>query len=154
MKKLAALTLFLFVSASIKAQVADPTLPELSWLSGYWTSSENGTEAEELWTNGSGYMMLGIHRDVYANKSASFENLRIVQTKEGIFYIASPGGRPGTTFNMTIISDQKVVFENLENDFPQRIIYFRSGDTLTARIESEAGDKSMEWIWSKTNPKY
>jgi hypothetical protein len=55
---------------------------------------------------------------------------------------------------MTENKDQKVVFENLEHDFPQRIIYSRSGDTLTARIEDESGEKSMEWVWTKTKPKF
>lgn len=154
MRRLAIITLFVCVSPSIKAQTPDPTLPELAWLSGYWTSIENGTVIEELWTNGSGYMMLGIHRDVYANGRSSFENLRIMQTSEGLIYIASPNGRPGTTFTMTENSDQKVIFENLENDFPQRIIYSRVGDSLTARIENESGDKSMEWTWKKTQPKF
>lgn len=156
MKNLITLSLFLLFTGivQLKAQTPDPTLPELSWLAGYWTSSEDGTTIEELWTNGSGYMMLGVHRDVYANGRSSFEYLRIMRTREGIVYVASPGGKPGTAFNMTENKDQKVVFENLEHDFPQRIIYSRSGDTLTARIENEAGDKSMEWIWTKTKPKF
>jgi hypothetical protein len=156
MKKLIVLTLLIFVSGitALKAQTPDPTLPELSWMTGYWTSTEDGTTVEEFWTNGSGYMMLGVHRDVYANGRSSFEYLRIMRTREGIVYVASPGGRPGTTFSMTENKDQRVVFENLENDFPQRIIYSRTDDELTARIENEAGDKSMEWIWTKTKPTF
>jgi len=141
-------------SLNLQAQTPDPTLPELSWLSGYWTSTEDGTTIEELWTTGSGYMMLGLHRNVYSNGRSSFENLRIMQTRDGILYVASPGGKPGTIFKMTKNSNQKVVFENFENDFPQRITYSRTGNKLTARIENEAGDKSMEWIWTKTKPEF
>ncbi|HAH52596.1 MAG TPA: hypothetical protein DCL80_15590 [Balneola sp.] len=99
-------------------------------------------------------MMLGVHRDVNENGRSSFEYLRIMRTREGIVYVASPGGKLGTTFTMIENIDQKVVFENLDHDFPQRIIYSRSGDTLTARIEDESGEKSMEWVWTKTKPKF
>jgi hypothetical protein len=39
------------------------------------------------------------------------------------------------------------VFENLAHDFPQRIIYSRAGDQLTARIEGPMNGKpaAMEW---------
>lgn len=157
MKTVFTFVLLLFLSTSLiqlKAQTPDSKLTELSWLSGYWTSSEEGNTTEELWTNGSGYMMLGVHRDVYANGRSSFEYLRIMRTREGIVYIASPGGRPGTTFTMKEHAEQRIVFENLENDFPQCIIYSRSSDTLTARIENESGEKSMEWVWTKTKPEF
>lgn len=154
MKALTVLALLVVFSIPLQAQTPDPTLPELAWLSGYWTSSEDGNAIEELWTTGSGYMMLGIHRDVFANGRSSFEYLRIMRTREGIVYVASPGGRLGTSFSMKEIADQRIVFENLENDFPQRIIYSRSGDKLTARIENETGEKSMEWVWTKTKPTF
>ncbi len=145
------ITLFLALMGSgVMAQTPNPELPELSWLSGYWTSSENGNTVEELWTHGSGYMMLGLHRDVYANGRSSFEFIRIMRTREGIVYVANPNGAPGTTFTMKEVSGQKVVFENLEHDFPQRIIYSRAGDELTARIEDKSGEKGMEWTWTKT----
>ena len=44
-----------------------------------------------------------------------------------------------------------VVFENPEHDYPQRILYLRDGDELTARIEGTAGgvEKSSEWTWTR-----
>ena len=33
------------------------------------------------------------------------------------------------------VTDREARFENLEHDFPQRIIYRRDGDSLTGRIE-------------------
>lgn len=139
-----------FITLNSKAQTLDPTLPELSWLAGYWTSSEDGDTIEELWTHGSGYMMLGLHRDVSANGRSSFEFIRIMRTRDGIVYVANPNGNSGTTFKMKENEDQKIIFENLDHDFPQRIIYSRTGNKLIARIEDESGQKSMEWTWTKT----
>ncbi len=137
------LTLFSF---SIQAQ----SLSDLNWMAGYWTSSENGTTMEELWTPYAGGLLVGLHRDVFGNGRSSFEFLRIVQSEKDIVYLASPSGRPATPFTLKELSGQKAVFENLEHDFPQRIIYSREGDTLTARIEDKSGDKGMQWTWTKT----
>tara|TARA_R110000868_G_scaffold259361_1_gene517135 strand:+ start:37036 stop:37485 length:450 start_codon:yes stop_codon:yes gene_type:complete len=134
-------------SITIQAQ----SLSDLEWMTGYWSSSENGTTMEELWSTSSGGMMLGLHRDVFGNGRSSFEYLRIVQSDNEILYLASPSGRPATPFTLKELSHQKVVFENIENDFPQRIIYSREGDKLTARIEDQSGDKGMQWTWTKTN---
>lgn len=144
-------TLLLLFLALTTASIQAQTLTDLDWMSGYWTSSENGTTMEELWTPASGGMMLGLHRDVFGNGRSSFENIRIVQTAEGIVYLASPGGKPATPFTLKEVSAQKAVFENLEHDFPQRIIYSKEGNNLTARIEDETGEKGMQWTWIKTD---
>lgn len=46
--------------------------------------------------------------------------------------------------------DKRVVFENLAHDFPQRIVYWKDGDLLAARIEATVrGQKrSEEWRFS------
>lgn len=145
-RNLLSLILTVFIVQTAAAQ----DLTDLDWMAGYWTSSENGAAMEELWTESSGGMLIGIHRDVFGNGGSSFEYLRIVNSGDGIVYLASPGGRPATPFTLTELKDKKVVFENLENDFPQRIIYSRKGDELTARIEDQSGEKGMQWTWTKT----
>ena len=49
------------------------------------------------------------------------------------------------------IDASSVVFENLQHDFPQRIIYRRDGDRLCARVEgpASAADQPEEWCWSR-----
>ena len=44
----------------------------------------------------------------------------------------------------------RVVFENPTHDFPQRIIYWKDGADLRARIEGTQNGKegSQEWRWS------
>lgn len=143
-------TLVLLFLISISGISNAQSLNDLNWMAGYWTSSDDGTSMEELWTTSSGGMLIGVHRDVFANGRSSFEYLRIVETAEGIVYLASPGGRPPTPFKLKEHSTTMASFENLENDFPQRIIYTQKGNTLTARIEDESGEKGMEWTWTKT----
>lgn len=143
-------TLVLLFLISISGISHAQTLTDLNWMAGYWTSSDDGNSMEELWSTASGSMIVGFHRDVFANGRSSFEYLRIVETAEGIVYLASPGGRPPTPFKLVEHSTNMASFENLENDFPQRIIYTQNGNTLTARIEDKSGEKGMEWTWTKT----
>jgi hypothetical protein len=47
-------------------------------------------------------------------------------------------------------SENRAVFENLEHDFPQRIVYWRQGDRLGASIEGETpeGRSVVEWSFT------
>lgn len=139
--------LALILSGSLQAQ----TLEDLNWMSGYWVASKDGVTYEELWTTASGGIMVGLNRSVYADGRSAFEYLRIVESGSSIVYLASPEGRAPVPFTLKQVSRARAVFENLEHDFPQRLIYSLSGDKLTARIEDISGVKSQQWSWSKTD---
>ena len=67
-------------------------------------------------------------------------------------YLASPAGAPVTSFRMVTLEDRRVVFENKEHDFPQRILYWLdAGGALHARIEGRQGGQDLheEWVWAK-----
>lgn len=130
-----------------------PDINQLSWLAGYWTAEIGGTQMEELWLPVSGNMMIGLHRDTFSSGRTFFEYLRIEQTENGISYSASPGGKAPTEFRFKELAENRVIFENPDHDFPQRIIYRLEKDTvLVARIEGEVGNelRSSEWRWHKT----
>jgi hypothetical protein len=80
-----------------------------------------------------------------------FEFLRIADTADGFSYFASPAGRAPVEFKLHAMGERRVTFENPQNDFPQRIIYWRDGDSLMARIEGRVGGKerSEEWRFTK-----
>jgi hypothetical protein len=107
---------------------------------------------EEIWTSPRGGVMLGLHRDVSPSGKSFFEFLRISVTETEVVYHASPMGRDPTPFSLKSLGDQQAVFENLEHDYPQRIIYRREGDRLHARIEGERDGalQSSEWVWRRT----
>ncbi len=129
-----------------------PSLNDLSWLSGYWTGEGSGERTEELWSLPRGNMMLGFHRTVSQDSSTFFEYLRIEKRPEGIFYTASPSDRPAVSFALTGSGNRKIVFENPDHDHPKRIIYWLEGkERLHARIEGDGGSSdSQEWIWYRT----
>jgi hypothetical protein len=82
----------------------------------------------------------------------SFEFLRIQATPEGVVYFASPRGAAPTPFKLAELGEKRVVFENRQHDFPQRILYWLDpAGTLHARIEGPQGGKTVseEWVWTR-----
>jgi len=84
-----------------------------------------------------GGSMMAMSRTVMEGKTLQFEFVRIAVSEDGsLRYIANPSGQAGAAFVLKEIGDQRAVFENLEHDFPQRIIYERiSADSLIGSIE-------------------
>lgn len=138
-------------SSDLTSQAPKPTLDSLAWMAGSWTGATRGIDMEEHWTAPKGNSMIGIHRDIGKGRTLSFEYLRIEQRGDQIVYLSMPNGRsPATPFPLKEIAGMRVVFENTAHDFPQRIIYWKDGNDLRARIEGLLNGKadSDEWRWS------
>ena len=124
-------------------------IAQLSWLAGCW----HGEGGEECWLAPRGGTMIAINRGPdRADRPPSFELLRVVESGDGLVLLAQPGGRsPATPFRATEVGDARVVFENPEHDFPQRITYRLDGDTLRARVEARRfGEwQGFEQTWSR-----
>ena len=99
--------------------------------------------------------MIGMSRTVAREKTIEFEYLRIEQRLDGIYYVAHPKARcPGTDFKLTRATNNEVVFENPEHDFPKRIIYRRtSDDALTASIDAGEGTKAISFAYRRSGQK-
>jgi hypothetical protein len=131
---------------------APDDLDRLAWLAGRWTGEQDGVSMEEYWTDARGGAMLGLHRDVKDARLVSWEFLRIGATSDGTFYFASPRSQPPTPFKLVELDGNRVVFENKQHDFPQRILYWLDEmGALHARVEGPQGGKTVaeEWVWTK-----
>ncbi len=135
-----------------KICAADPALADLVWLTGAWVSvdDKSDTITEEHWTSPCAGTMFGINRTVAGDETVFFEYLRIEHRGEGeIIYLAAPRGRhPATEFRLIGPSPTRFVFENPENDYPQRIIYEHYYDgSLVMTIEGveDGKPKSAQW---------
>lgn len=129
-------------------------LERLSWMVGSWAGTDGGVEMEEHWISPKAGLMLGVHRDVFPSGRAFFEFLRIEAGEDGVIYWASPRGREATPFRLIERAPGRVVFENPEHDWPQRILYWRDGDdALVARAEGEQDGqaRAAEWRWTRAS---
>lgn len=123
----------------------------LAWMAGAW-ASKGPVEFEEHWMAPKAGAMVGMSRTVARGRMVAFEFLRI-ETKEGqTAYVASPGGKPPTRFNLVRASATEAVFENLAHDFPKRIIYRKLPEGgLFARVEGDGTEKEkpLEFRYSR-----
>ena len=152
------LRFFLFFSVlatRVFSQQPAATLESLRWLSGCWEGNYGRKVVSEQWMKPDGKMMMGMSRTVKNEKTVEFEFVRLVQEEDGsISYVAKPSGQPETSFKLLHSEKSKIVFENLEHDFPQRIIYqLCSPDSLVARIEGKMNgiERSVDFPYRKVN---
>lgn len=119
-----------------------PGVNDLAWLAGAWEMKRGSSITEENWTAPAGGLMLGTSRTVVNGKAVFFEFLRIEERADGVYYVAHPKARPGTDFKLKTAAASEVAFENLQHDFPKRIIYRKNADgSVTARIEGDGTEK-------------
>jgi hypothetical protein len=119
--------------------------PDLSWMAGYWLDCSRG-EVSETWSDPRGGLMVGHNLTTRAGRTG-FEVSRIAPHDGGLAYFAQPEGAPATAFPLKESAPRRAVFENLENDFPHRIIYAREGEVMTARIEG--GGPTIDWRFQR-----
>ncbi len=126
----------LLLASSAAAETA--RIEDLSFIAGSWIVEHGSARIEEHWTPARAGTLLGVNRTIVDGKTVAFEFLRIEQRSDGIYYVAQPGGRAGTEFELTSLEGQSAVFENPEHDHPKVIRYRRDPDgSLRAEIAGE-----------------
>jgi hypothetical protein len=128
-------------------------IQQLSWMAGTWVQTKDADTVQESWLGPQGNTMVAVNLTQSARRGTSFEFLRIVETPNGLSYMASPNGRsPATEFKLKEMGDKRVVFENPTHDFPQRVIYWREADGgMKARIEGtvQGKERGLEWRFER-----
>ena len=144
-----ALTAFAFATAAV-AQT--PRVAQLDWMTGTWVNTTAEGTTTETWLGPGNGLMVSANLATWKSGRKFFEFLRIADTPDGFSYYAMPGGKPQTEFKMKTLGDRKVVFENPQHDYPQRVMYWRDGEALVARIEGTVGgkDKGEEWRFERS----
>lgn len=136
------------------------TEPTTSWMEGYWLSCEGGREVSETWSDLRGRVMAGTTVTL-EHGIATVERATIDRRGDRFLFVAQPDGQPPTSFALSDYSEgygdveyeHQVVFSNPDHDYPQRIIYTRKGDVLTARIEGRSNGRTeaMSWRYLKAD---
>jgi hypothetical protein len=115
---------------------AQSPLDQVSWLAGCWSAGRGTRETLEMWMPPSGGTMLGAGRTVISGRTREYEHLRITADGDTLVYTALPSRQAETAFRSVAVSADGFTVENLQHDFPQRIVYRRAGaDSLAVRVE-------------------
>jgi hypothetical protein len=135
-----------FLSTAVLAE-GPAKVEALDWMTGTWVSESARGSVAETWLGPGNGLMVAANLSTFANGRKTFEFLRIAETSAGFSYFASPGGEPPTEFKLKEAGEKRVVFENAAHDFPQRILYWREGDALMARIEGTIRGEAKHQEW-------
>jgi hypothetical protein len=138
------LTAFLLVTLAICNSVhaqTKPSVADLFWLSGCWQGRQGTAVVEEIWSKPAGTSMLGLGRTVKDNRTVSFEFMQLREQDGMLAFLPQPQGGPQVRFPLKESTSGKFTFENLNHDFPQRVIYERKNSLLVASIEGTQNGK-------------
>ena len=118
-------------------------IKSMNWLIGKWEMGNGDTISTETWTLRNDSILSATSMDTKGGKDTlRYEDITIEQRGQDVFYIPVVKDQNGgklvefkmETSNTAKTDGQVIKFENLEHDFPQRIMYQLRGDTLFAQI--------------------
>lgn len=145
------------VGAVLVAAAVPASAQEMpTWMAGCWEMRDGEGWADECWMSPRGGIMLGASRSGKGNGIGSWEATQIMlestdasdsEAVEMTFW-ASPNGVGRTPFTLAPSALPGVTFVNLENEYPQRIRYWRDGELLKAEISLADGSDAMRWTFS------
>jgi ketosteroid isomerase-like protein len=120
------------------------TLDSLAWLPGEWVAEGQKSTFRESWAalGPRTWEGQGSETSKATPGDPSSEDLRLVEMKGGVFYIAKVSHNPlPVAFRLSECEDGRFAFVNPAHDFPKRIDYIRQGDDkLDVRVSDGAGD--------------
>jgi len=145
-----ALTLTLIVTTPARAWQEDgqagdggppASLDELEFLAGCWSGVMGSLEVREQWTEAEAGLMMWTTRFFQDGELADFEFGMLLADSAGTTLWPYPRGERSEHGFPLVSSGSEYVFENLDHDFPVRIVYVPDGDdALNPRIEGRNGE--------------
>lgn len=144
-------SIFLFQSCSTDKNLE---LSSLKWMLGNWESKTEEGTLFERWEklNDSTYDGHAFAISVDGDTTFS-ENAKVILRNGQLIYSVTVNNEETTDFTLVDIEEQ-AVFENINHDYPQRIIYKKmASDSLFARIEGtvDGEDNFEEFRYGKAN---
>lgn len=126
---------------------AQEVVPLPGFLLGAWIQREGDKWADETWS-GDPAGMRGTSREGSGDRAETQESLTIVRRDGTVVLIAQPRGAEPVPFAMVAHDERSVTFANPAHDYPQRIRYWREGDTLHAEIALLDGSQPVTWSYA------
>jgi hypothetical protein len=121
------------------------TSADAAFLTGCWAGTMGSLDMREQWSDTEGGVLLGTTRYFQNGVLVDFEFAMIREEEGRLVFWPWPGGVRSPRGFALVHSGEELVFENLEHDFPVRIVYRPVGDDeLAPRIEGRDG-ASRQW---------
>ena len=133
-------------------------LATLSWLEGDWTmNTKKGDQRMEMWKQTDKNILHGKGIKVTGKDTLLLESLELSYRDHNTWYIPTvpdQNDAKPVPFKMVSSTGHKVVFENPDHDFPQRILYqyhpaiknTNDADSMYVRVEALDGKGIDFWF--------
>jgi hypothetical protein len=155
-----AMRTLLFLAALVLAPAAHAeTLQDLHWLKGCWRTADPGPVITEVWSAPPMPAMIGYSYTTHDGETQGWEAMRIEMIDGAPTFIGMPGGNAAVRFSLseTLIHVGArsgyvgATFENAAHDYPQRIVYQRDRNALTATISRIDGSDAITFAYRRVS---
>ena len=137
LSKILFVSTLMFFSCSSKENL----LTKTEWLIGTWESKTSQGNLFETWTKTNEYSLSA--KSYYLNNADTvlFETVELKESGDHLFYIVSAPKEKNekpVAFKSVEVTDEIIIFENKQHDFPQVISYKKvANDSLNAEISGK-----------------
>ena len=147
--------MFSQLALASKVTPAAGKISDLSFMVGSFKGEVFGSPAEAHFMKPIQGKILGVARIISPDPNQDFAELsRIEESGGAIILTPMPNGEAGVSFVATSIEPNKVVFENPDHAFPNRIVYSLQKDgSLFTQVYGEQNGQpiSFEYVESHVN---
>lgn len=123
-------------------------IKKAEWLIGTWENNTSKDTIYETWKKNNDNELSGMSYIIKDKDTIVYENIQLVQEKDKLVYIPivknQNGGLP-VRFTAKMVSENHMVFENLQHDFPQIISYTQTDtNALVAEISGSKNGRERK----------
>lgn len=148
------LALFLFMGCEGQEPKTEDTaaFSKLNWMRGIWEGEQGNAETYESWVRKSYRIMEGISFTKQNKEKVYSQSMRIEQNNNKIkLLLKAEGAATPDVFDLAEVTEDRAVFINTENKYPEKIIYEKSGDkTMIVKVAGENEAQSTTLKYEKT----
>jgi hypothetical protein len=130
-----------------------PRVSDLDFLAGVWTGSDGTSEWESCYTTGTGGVLVGASKEMRDGGVIMMEFEHFYEKDGTVRLRPYPFGKRSVEFELTRIDteEQRVVFANLDHDFPKTFIYHRTSEqTLEITLQGDMGGQAAKIVLEYT----
>ena len=113
-------------------------IADANWLMGTWSNSVKDRRDFEAWKKYDDSTYIGRSYSIVGVDTVSSETIQLEERNGEVLYIPTVQGQNDNqpvSFRLTLSEPGKIVFENADHDFPQKITYqLVSSDSIVAEI--------------------
>lgn len=124
---------------------------DFAWMTGTWTMEKDGVTTVETWLPAVAGTMAGVTQTNLPGRAAEVSFATISEEPAGMTFSTRSKLKTPVLFVLKPGGGEEAEFENLSQDFPQRVVYRRCDEDMCARLEGmvRREQRSVEWRYRR-----